>query len=97
MFRDPKSGATWSGHGRASGWLAGASDRSKFLIAKAAEPAATAKAKTAKSAPAKKAIAKKVVTTKASTKKAASTKVRLLNERGDVPARTGSNNVALGT
>ncbi len=32
LYRDPKSGATWSGRGRAPGWLAGAKDRRKFLI-----------------------------------------------------------------
>jgi DNA-binding protein H-NS len=32
LYLDPKSGATWSGRGRAPAWLAGAKDRSKFLI-----------------------------------------------------------------
>ncbi|HDR9001893.1 TPA: H-NS histone family protein [Burkholderia vietnamiensis] len=31
-YRDPKTGATWTGHGRAPGWIANAKDRSKFLI-----------------------------------------------------------------
>lgn len=31
-YRDPKSGATWSGHGRAPGWIAEAKNRDKFLI-----------------------------------------------------------------
>jgi DNA-binding protein H-NS len=31
-YRDPKSGATWSGHGRAPGWIANAKSRDKFLI-----------------------------------------------------------------
>jgi DNA-binding protein H-NS len=33
LYRDSKSGATWSGRGRAPAWLAAARDRSKFLIA----------------------------------------------------------------
>ena len=33
MYQDPKSGATWSGRGRAPAWIAEAKDRSKFLIA----------------------------------------------------------------
>ena len=33
LYRDPTSGETWSGRGRAPAWLAGAEDRSKFLIA----------------------------------------------------------------
>lgn len=31
-YRDPKSGATWSGRGRAPAWMANAKDRTKFLI-----------------------------------------------------------------
>jgi DNA-binding protein H-NS len=46
MYQDPKSGATWSGRGRAPAWLAGAKDRAKFLIVGAsaaadAKPAVT--------------------------------------------------------
>jgi DNA-binding protein H-NS len=37
LYRDPKSGATWSGRGRAPTWIAKAKDRSKFLIAVGAE------------------------------------------------------------
>ncbi|KAE8757190.1 H-NS histone family protein [Paraburkholderia madseniana] len=37
MYQDPKSGATWTGHGRAPAWLANVKDRSKFLIAGSAE------------------------------------------------------------
>lgn len=32
-YRDPKTGATWTGRGRAPGWVAAAKDRSRFLIA----------------------------------------------------------------
>lgn len=31
-YRDPKTGATWTGHGRAPAWIASAKDRTKFLI-----------------------------------------------------------------
>jgi DNA-binding protein H-NS len=31
-YRDPKTGATWTGHGRAPAWIANAKDRAKFLI-----------------------------------------------------------------
>ncbi|RKP48291.1 H-NS family nucleoid-associated regulatory protein [Trinickia fusca] len=31
-YRDPKTGATWSGRGRAPAWIADAKDRSKFSI-----------------------------------------------------------------
>ncbi|WP_081868326.1 H-NS family nucleoid-associated regulatory protein [Caballeronia glathei] len=33
MYQDPKSGATWSGRGRAPAWIAG-KKREKFSIAK---------------------------------------------------------------
>lgn len=34
LYRDPVSGLTWSGFGRAPGWIASAKDRSAFLIEK---------------------------------------------------------------
>src|SRR3954453_24245406 len=43
-YRDRKTGATWTGHGRAPGWIAGAKDRSQFLIEGASEPKSEAKA-----------------------------------------------------
>jgi DNA-binding protein H-NS len=45
-YRDPKSDATWSGHGRAPQWIANAKDRSKFLVEGAAQVAAPVKAET---------------------------------------------------
>lgn len=36
MYRDPRSGVTWSGRGRAPAWIASAKDRSKFLIERTA-------------------------------------------------------------
>jgi len=54
LYADPKTGATWSGRGRAPAWIANAKDRTKFLISDAAAPASSAKAKKAeKAAPAK--------------------------------------------
>ncbi|MFL9914794.1 H-NS family nucleoid-associated regulatory protein [Paraburkholderia fungorum] len=55
LYRDPKSGATWSGRGRgrAPAWIAGAKDRSKFLIAggaKASVAATTGAVRRAKTA-----------------------------------------------
>jgi len=61
MYRDPKSGATWSGRGPAPVWLAAAKDRSKFLIASA--DAGSADAGSAKVA-SKKVSAKKVAAKK---------------------------------
>ncbi|NTY39850.1 H-NS histone family protein [Burkholderia diffusa] len=31
-YRDPKTGATWSGRGRAPAWIKGAKNRNRFLI-----------------------------------------------------------------
>jgi DNA-binding protein H-NS len=68
-YRDPVSGKTWSGKGKAPGWIVEATEkgnRDDFLIGKAA------KSKVTKSAPAKKAVvAKPVVTKKPAAKKAA--------------------------
>lgn len=63
-YRDPATGATWSGRGRAPAWLAGAKDRKAFLIEGGAG-AGDVKPKAAKKVPAKKAAAKKVGTKKA--------------------------------
>ncbi|MEM5368973.1 H-NS family nucleoid-associated regulatory protein [Paraburkholderia azotifigens] len=61
LYADPKTGATWSGRGRAPDWIAGAKERTKFLIAGAAEGKAEPKAVASKkaAAPAKRAAAKK--------------------------------------
>jgi DNA-binding protein H-NS len=75
LYRDPKSGSTWSGRGRAPAWLVDVKDRSKFLIAKAGEGAAEPKAAAVKkAAPAKKAVAKKSVVKKAVAKTAVAKK-----------------------
>lgn len=42
-YRDPKTGATWSGRGRAPAWIANAKDRSKFLVVAEEKAEATAK------------------------------------------------------
>lgn len=49
-YRDPKSGATWSGHGRAPGWIAKVKDRSKFLLDSSGTSAVLAPTKKAKAA-----------------------------------------------
>ncbi|BCQ25454.1 H-NS histone family protein [Caballeronia sp. NK8] len=38
-YQDPKTGATWSGRGRAPGWIAKAKDRSKFAVGASAQEA----------------------------------------------------------
>jgi DNA-binding protein H-NS len=68
-YLDPKTGATWSGRGRAPAWIANAKDRSKFLIdspaAVSAAPRTTGEPKvTAKKSATKKIVAKNAVTKK---------------------------------
>jgi DNA-binding protein H-NS len=77
LYADPKTGATWSGRGRAPAWLAGAKDRSNFLIARASEGKAETKTGAVKkaAAPAKKAAAKKVANKKVVPKTGAAQKV----------------------
>jgi DNA-binding protein H-NS len=58
-YRDPKSGAEWSGRGKAPGWLASAKDRTKFLIGGAASTAPDGNESTPKVVAAKKVSAKK--------------------------------------
>ncbi|MGF6573133.1 DNA-binding protein H-NS [Paraburkholderia sp. GAS333] len=67
-YRDPKSGATWSGRGRAPLWIAGAKDRNKFLIDAAQAVAPVAKTNTPK------AVVTKAVVAKTNKPKAAVTK-----------------------
>ncbi|GJH14846.1 H-NS histone family protein [Caballeronia novacaledonica] len=66
-YRDPMSGETWSGRGRAPAWLATAKDRTQFLIEKPEVASANSE-----SAPAKK-LTKKTAVKKAAKKTAAKT------------------------
>ena len=43
-YADPKTGKTWSGFGRAPGWIAGAKNRDAFLVGKSALADSAAKA-----------------------------------------------------
>ena len=81
-YRDRKSGATWSGKGRAPAWLANVRDRTKFLIeeegaspvAEVATKAASKASAVANKANAAKKATRKVAAKKITTKKAAATK-----------------------
>jgi DNA-binding protein H-NS len=61
-YADPKTGKTWSGFGRAPGWIAGAKNRDAYLVDKSGvkSPEAAVKAPVEK----KKAVAKKASTKK---------------------------------
>ncbi|BBU30373.1 hypothetical protein BTHE68_41070 [Burkholderia sp. THE68] len=67
-FRDPKSGATWSGRGKAPAWLAAAKDRTKFLIDGAADGTSFEVIGRGAGGSTKKAVAQKVATKKGSKK-----------------------------
>src|SRR6266702_2647276 len=43
-YRHPKTGATWTGHGRAPAWIADAKDRNRFLTTSSADAAPAASA-----------------------------------------------------
>lgn len=83
-YRDPKSGKTWTGHGKPPNWISGSKNRDVFLIGGEPTPAAAASKKAAAPAaspdkePAKKAAAekpsRKVAAKKAPAKKAAAKK-----------------------
>lgn len=66
-YADPKTGKTWSGFGRAPGWIAGVKNRDAFLVAKGtaadsvAKAPAVAKKASAKTAKVAKKAAKPVV------------------------------------
>jgi DNA-binding protein H-NS len=72
-YRDRKSGATWSGKGRAPAWLANVRDRTKFLIEEeSASPVAEVATKAARKA---SAVAKKANAAKKATRKVAAKKI----------------------
>ncbi len=77
-YADPKTGKTWSGVGRAPGWIAGAKNRDAFLIGKSSAAEAT-KAP----APLNKAATKAAKAVKATRKaaKAATKKVATVQKR----------------
>ena len=61
-YADPKTGKTWSGVGRAPGWIAGAKNRDAFLVDKGTEMSSVVKAPaTAKKVAVKPGKASKVV------------------------------------
>ncbi|MBB5501245.1 MULTISPECIES: H-NS family nucleoid-associated regulatory protein [Paraburkholderia] len=75
MYQDPKTGATWSGRGRAPAWIASAKDRTKFLIATTSKPAGAPKASTGKAVLSSKTAAKKAIGRKTTATKPAARKV----------------------
>ena len=85
-YRDPKTGKTWTGNGKAPGWIAGKKNRDAFLINAANAPAVVETTPTA--APVKRAASKKAAVKKASTKKAVTKKAVTAPEVVDAVAET---------
>jgi len=96
LYVDPKTGATWSGRGRAPAWMANVKDRSKFLIARATtdetEPKAAIPTKAA--TPAKKTAAKKMATKKAVAKKSIGQKIAAAAKKAPAKKIAASKPVA---
>jgi DNA-binding protein H-NS len=92
-YLHPKTGATWTGHGRAPAWIARVRDRSKFLIANgtaatdvtanvtASVPGAARKNAKAKSSATSGATAKKAATKKGVAKKAGASSKPMLAKK----------------
>lgn len=84
-YRDPKTGATWSGHARPPAWIKNVKDRTRFLIdgaasaahevASATKPTAKTRKVAAKKASAVKAVVKKATARKTAIKKTAAKKM----------------------
>ncbi|QBR02504.1 H-NS family nucleoid-associated regulatory protein [Paraburkholderia pallida] len=72
LYRDPKTGATWSGRGRAPAWIASVKDRTKFLISETGD--STTSSTSSGKASAKKVAAKKAATKNTATKSAPTAK-----------------------
>ncbi|GAB2902064.1 hypothetical protein GCM10027093_43840 [Paraburkholderia jirisanensis] len=107
-YRDPKTGATWSGHARPPAWIKDVKDRSKFLIdggsaaggAQAAASAKTAGRKTAakkaaaKKATAKGAAARKTGAAKSAVKTAAKSAVKTAAKKAGVKGAAAKKTAA---
>lgn len=93
-YRDPKTGQTWTGHGRPPAWIVDVKDRTPFLIDGAAAEAAPAKkaragrpaAKAARSAGRKRAAK---TAAKAPARKARAAKPRAARKSGAVQIESG--------
>jgi DNA-binding protein H-NS len=88
-YRDPKTGATWSGHARPPAWIKNVKDRSRFLIDGGSAVAGVSVKPAAKPA-AKKAAAKKATAKKAAAKKS-------IGRKSAAAKKTAARKTAVGT
>ena len=101
-YRDPKTGATWSGHARPPAWIKNVKDRTRFLIdgaasavhevASATKPTAKTRKVVAKKASAVKAVVKTARVKKTAVKKIAAKKMVARKSAAKKPAakKTGA-------
>lgn len=92
-YSDPKTGATWSGFGRAPAWIASAKDRTKFLVDKQSSPATrtkldSGKPKAATKSPKAAKTAVKAVAATAPSKKVARSVTTATAKKATKPAST---------
>lgn len=95
-YRDPKTGATWSGRGRAPSWLDGVSDRAKYLIEVAAGDTKATNEASSKAAKAPRSAAKKIAGKKDAAKKLATkgAEARVVKVRKPVASKTAAKKIA---
>lgn len=95
-YRDPKTGATWSGHARPPAWIKNVKDRTRYLIdaaastahevASATKPAAKTRKAAAKKASAVKGVVKKAAVKKTAVKKTVAKKIAATKSAVKKPA-----------
>ncbi|MGU7785055.1 H-NS family nucleoid-associated regulatory protein [Burkholderia sp. PU8-34] len=90
-YQDPKSGATWSGRGRAPAWIKDVKDRSKFVIGGAAAADAATAEGGIKTQSAKRGTAKKVAT---KTTKSSAPAKKAATKRASTAAKTTTRGAA---
>jgi len=82
-YADPKTGATWTGRGRAPAWIRDVKDRSKFLIEAGDAPKAAGAKKTA----AKRGVAKTAAVKKTTAGRTASSVAAKRGRKQSAPAK----------
>lgn len=94
-YRDPKTGQTWTGHGRPPTWIVSAKDRNAFLIGDAVAPAKAAKQAKAKTAKAAKAV-KATKAAKPAAKASAKTRAAARAKKARAAAKSGAVQIESG-
>lgn len=94
-YRDPKTGQTWTGHGRPPAWIVSAKDRNAFLIGDAVAPAKAAKQAKAKTAKAAKAV-KATKAAKPAAKASAKTRAAARAKKSRAAAKSGAVQIESG-